>query len=474
MADEVKLNTDSKAGVGTIETAPLGAPSIAISEDDLHESVVVKKPLFKRPWFIAVVAIVVIVGVVFGVRYYLHAISHESTDDAFIDGHIVQISPKVTGNVVKLYITDNQKVKEGDLLIEIDPRDYEARLAQAQANLLAAQARHNSSQINVALTTTTSSAAVLQASSGLGEARSNVDSTKAQAQAARSRLEQAESQVRTAQANAEQYRADAVAAEAEAIRADADVKRYEELYKLDEVTRQQLDNAVAAARTANAKLNAARLKAAAYQAQVAEALAAERVAADGLKQAESLVLESEARVGQARGQLDAANAAPHQVAASRSQVNVAGAEIEQAQAAVRQAELELSYTKIYAPQSGSVTRKEVEEGMLLQIGQVIFSIVPDNLWVTANFKETQLTYMRPGQSVEIEVDAYPDKIFKGHVDSIQAGSGAAFSLLPPENATGNYVKVVQRVPVKILFDEPPDPDHALGPGMSVEPEVKVK
>ena len=474
MSKDIEPESSSTTRGGTVEAGEPGESSVAISQADLHESAAERKPFFKRPLVLAASAVILLVAIIFGARTYLHSISHESTDDAFIDGHIIQISPKVSGHVIKLHITDNQQVNEGDLLVEIDPRDFEARLAQARASLLAAQARHNSSEINVKFTSATSSAAVTQATSGLGQATSNVQSTRAHTEAMRSRLAQARVQIKTAQANAEQARAQAAASDAEATRAAADVKRYQQLYDLDEVSRQQLDQAVAAARVGNAQLEAARLKVAATDTQVAEAMAAEEVAANGVLQAESQVRESQARVGEARGQLAGANAAPQQVAASRSQVNVSSAEIEQAKAAVQQAELELSYSRISAPESGRVTRKAVEEGALLQVGQVLFAIVPDDLWVNANFKETQLTFMKPGQAVEIDVDAYPDKAFRGHVDSIQAGSGAAFSLLPPENATGNFVKIVQRVPVKIVFDEPPDPTHSLGPGMSVVPEVKVK
>jgi len=169
-----------------------------------------------------------------------------------------------------------------------------------------------------------------------------------------------------------------------------------------------------------------------------------------------------------------ANTGQQQVAVSQAQAQTAGASMEQLQAALDEAELELSYTKIYAPDSGRVANKSVEEGALVQAGQPLLAVVPGDVWVTANFKESQIGRMQPGQPVEISVDAYPDKTFKGHVDSIQPGTGARFSLLPPENATGNYVKVVQRVPVKIVFDEPPDPKHMLAPGMSVEPEVKIR
>ncbi|HEY0430701.1 MAG TPA: HlyD family secretion protein, partial [Pyrinomonadaceae bacterium] len=197
-------------------------------------------------------------------------------------------------------------------------------------------------------------------------------------------------------------------------------------------------------------------------------------AAQTAKQSETQIAGSQAGVGEAVGRLAQANTSRQQVAVSEAQSKTAGANIEQLRAEVEQAELQLSYTKIYATEDGRVTRKSVEEGALVQVGQPLLAIVPSHVWVTANFKENQIGRMAPGQAVEISVDAYPDKTFKGHVDSIQAGTGARFSLLPPENATGNYVKVVQRVPVKIKFDEPPDPKHLLAPGMSVTPEVAVR
>jgi membrane fusion protein (multidrug efflux system) len=183
---------------------------------------------------------------------------------------------------------------------------------------------------------------------------------------------------------------------------------------------------------------------------------------------------AQAGVSEAVGHLAQANTAPQQVAVSQAQAETAGMSLEQLQSAVRQAELELSYTKIYAPESGRVTRKAVEEGVLVQPGQPLMAVVSGEVWVTANFKEDQIGKFTPGQSVEIKVDAYPDRTFKGHLDSIQMGTGSRFSMIPPENATGNYVKVVQRVPVKLVFDEQPDPSHMLAPGMSVEPEVRIK
>jgi membrane fusion protein (multidrug efflux system) len=354
--------------------------SRALPESETEKSLPLRKPIYTRPLLMAALAVVFLGLASAGVRYWQYAQQYESTDDAFIQGHIVQISPKVSAQVMRVLIDDNQEVKQGDLLIELDPRDFEVALEQAQTN----------------------------------EA------------AARGRLQQAHAQLAVAKANVAQ--AQVVVAEANAVNAQADVQRYQSVTS-NAVSRQQVDSAIAAARTAKANVDAARQQVSAAQAQVAVA---------------------------------------------QSQIATDEAEVQQAQAQVRQAQLNLSYTKIYAPADGRVTQKHVEPGDYVQTGQALFAIVPHDVWVVANFKETQLTAMRPGQPAAIEVDAYPNRTFKGHVDSFQMGTGAAFSLLPPENATGNYVKVVQRLPVKIVFDEPPESVHLLAPGMSVVPEVKVR
>jgi len=382
-----------------------------------------------------VLAFVIVVGLAlltFGTRYVLYARAHESTDDAFIDGHIVGVSPKVASNVAHVYVDDNTHVKAGDLLVELDPRDSEARLAQARANLAAAVQQHRAASWNVRVVERTAGAGVEQAEAAVLTGERQVDG-------ARSRLEQARAQV--------------VAAEAEATRAAADVQRYESLLKYGAVSRQERDNAVATNDKAAADLDAAQR--------------ARQAVEDSLRQ-------QQAQLAQERARLASAQAAPDQMAQSRAQADQLAAQIGQYEAAVHQAELDLSYTRLYAPESGRVTRKSVEPGAYVQVGQTLFSIVPDRVWVVANFKETQLRHMRPGQPATVRVDAYPDRIFHGHVDSIQAGSGARFSLLPPENATGNYVKVVQRVPVKIVIDETADPQRVLGPGMSVVPDVRVR
>lgn len=413
-----------------------------------------------HPALVTLGAVAALVAIVVGVRYYAYATSHVSTDDAFIDGTIIQVSPQVAGSVATVYVTDNQEVHRGDLLLAIDPRDYEARLAQARANLAGAIAGSQGSQVAVGLTQGTSSAAVDQA-------RSALEAAQTQVIAARSRLSQAQAQVEMALANADQARAQVVAAEADVTRTSADARRYEELYKEAGVSRQQRDYAVTAAEASQAQLDAARKHVTAAEAQVADSRAAAHAAADGLHQAEAQAKEAAAG-------LAAAQANAKQVAIRQSDATQAQAAIAQAQAAVRQAELNLSYTKIYAPVAGHVTEKTVAVGDYVEAGQTLMAIVPEHLFVTANFKETDLASIRPGDPADIYVDAYPNLVLKGHVDSIMRGSGAAFSLLPPENATGNYVKVVQRVPVKIVFDQPADPSHPLGPGMSVVPVVRVR
>ncbi|HMZ81494.1 MAG TPA: HlyD family secretion protein [Acidobacteriota bacterium] len=427
----------------------------------------------RRPVQLGVVALLV-VGLLFGARTLVFAHGHESTDDAFIDGTVIPISSKVAGHIAKVYVKDNQTVRKGDLIAEIDDQDFQVKLAQAKAQLAAAQANLRSAQINVDLTSATSGGSLQQASAGVTSAQSQVQTSEALVSAAKARLEQARAQVATAQANLESSRAQLLAAEAESTQAATDAGRYQKLFDAGDTSRQRLDQALTIAQTAAAQVSAARMKVVATEAQVAEAKAQEISAQANLQQTQSQVGGAQAQVGEALGQLTSAQAAPHQVAQQQARAEAAQAAVTNAEAAVKEAELMVSYTKIYAPEDGRITRKAIDPGTYVQVGQSLVALVSNDMWIEANFKETQLTYMRPGQAVEIEIDAYPGKVFKGHVESIQSGTGARFSLLPPENATGNYVKVVQRVPVKIVFDQSPDPQFSLGLGMSVEPEVKVR
>jgi len=412
------------------------------TNEELQEEKSSKKP--KKRFFI--LTLLIIIGLVLGISYYHRSTIYVSTDNAYIEGHIISISPKVSGNIVKIHVKDNQKVEKGQLLVEIDPTDYEVRYEQAVAKLQAAIEKQKSASTNVSLTSITSSAAVEQASSAIEAARSNVDA--------------ADKQVSQARANIAQINADIESVKAEVDLAETNLKRYQNLYNKGAVSKQELDNALTAYRTTKAKLDAAQEKVSGAQFALQTALANKEVAAKSLAQA----------ISKYRG-LDTV---PEQVSISDAQNRMAGAEIKQLQAAVKQAKLDLQYTKIYAPSSGRVTSRSAEIGAFVQTGQPLMSIVPDDRWIIANFKETQLTNMREGQPVFIRVDAYPQKVFKGKVDSIQASTGSKSSLFPPENAVGSFVKVVQRVPVKIIFTEEPDPQYAIVPGMSVVPEVKVK
>jgi membrane fusion protein (multidrug efflux system) len=442
--------------------------------DEPHEHVR-KRPVYRRPGFLIGGAVVLVIAAILGLRYWLYARSHESTDDAFIDGHIIQVSPKASGYVSKVYVSDGQSINAGDLIAEIDPRDYEVKVAQAKAALDAGLAQQKQAQTQVTLTRATTRANVQQAAAGVQQARSQVAGARAGAASERSRTTQSSAGINAAEASVQQARSEVSAAMAEAARANADVQRYQMLYDKDEISRQRLDQAIATARTANAQVDVEREKVAAAEAQINAARAATSAAAQTAQRAQTQVSGAQAQVNEAIGKLAQAETAPQQVAVSQAQAASAGANLEQLRALVDQAELELSYTKIYAPESGRIARKSVEVGALVQVGQPLMAVVPGEVWVTANFKESQIGQVRPGQPVEISVDAYPDKVFKGHVESIQAGTGARFSLIPPENATGSYVKVVQRVPVKIVFEPNQiDSQHMLAPGMSVVPEVKVK
>ncbi|MDR1727533.1 MAG: HlyD family secretion protein [Acidobacteriota bacterium] len=408
----------------------------------------------------AVVAVVLVALLAWGLWYYIGSLSYEETDNAFFDGGVVQISPRIPGQVLRVHVADNQHVDKGDLIAEIDPRDFEASAAQARAAMDATGARETGAHSGLRLTSSVTQAVLVQAGAGLEAARDQVRVLQA-------RLRQDEAAVQAAQAGWQQAKAREDAAEAESKRAEADAVRYRALYEKDEVSFQTVDRAETDARSSKAHLDAARQAVAAAQAQHDQAQAGRTASAAALDIAEK-------QVRQAEGRFQEAQTAPQQVQVRQADLHSASAQKEQTAAALQLAELNLSYTKIYAPESGYITKKSVEPGNFVQPGQVLMALVSDRLWVVANFKETQLRHMRPGQPVAIRVDAYPQLDLRGRVDSIQSGSGARFSLLPPENATGNYVKVVQRVPVKIVLDAPPPEQYRIGPGMSVVPEVKVK
>jgi membrane fusion protein, multidrug efflux system len=400
----------------------------------------------RRTFYLLLVLVLVLVGAGIGLWYYLYSLDHESTDDAFIAAHMVQVSPRVPGRVIKLHFTDNQLVKAGDVLAEIDPRDYQVRLDQARAGLESATNQKKTAETNILLTIRVSLASLDQARAGVTQAEWGVEMASAGLDQAR--------------ATSERAKATADAADADAVRTAADLKRYEQLFAEKRLSSQQMDAATAAARAAAAQLEAARK---AYDSAVA-----------GAAFYQAQLSQARGKLDEQNAKLDDARAYPQRFDAVVSQYETASSEVERLKTLVAEAELALSYTQVLAPESGRLARKTVEEGNFLQPGQAMVSLVPENVWIVANFKETAMGRLRPGLKVTIAVDAYPGKVFHGHIDSLQPGSGSVFSLLPPENATGNFVKVVQRVPVKIVFDDPPDPQYWLAPGMSVVPEVTLK
>ena len=427
-----------------------GNESVSASVQSPSAGNMTAKPIAKggrRKIIKGVVAGLIVLLLAVAVPFIIHSLSYESTDDAFIDGDIVPVSPRVAGHVSRVAVSANRWVNAGDLLVELDARDYEARLEAAEAALESATAAENARRLGVELTRIT-------ATSELAEAQNKVESARAAVQEATARLAMS-------RAALEQARAQADSADAEHRNKAADLKRSREMAETQTISPQDLDHAATAEQIAAAGLVAAQKDITVRQAAVDEAGAA-------LKSAEADLRIADARLAQAQS-------APQRIEQSRFQADQSGSDVERARADMTQARLNLSYTKIVASCDGFVTRKNVEPGQFVQAGQSLMAIVPREVWVTANFKETQLTRMRPGQPVKIKVDAYPDAEFAGHVDSIQHGTGARFSLLPPENATGNYVKVTQRVPVKIVFDQPEKDIHVLlSPGMSVVPDVNVR
>ncbi|MGA2458420.1 MAG: HlyD family secretion protein [Terriglobales bacterium] len=385
----------------------------------------------RTKWGFILAGLVIVIGVFFLWRYLA---SYESTDDAQIDGHVNSVSARISGYVLKLNVEDNQYVEKGTVLVEIDPADLEGAVGEARAQYADAQAQASAAGINVPITDVSTSSQVSGAQGGVSGAQAGIS-------AAREQFEAAKSQVAEADANN--------------TKAQNDLVRYKQLIDKEEISQQQYDLAVSSAQGAAASLQAARSNADAYAAQI--------------KQAQS-------KLEQADADLRNAGNRSHTMRVMSARAQSAQAFAQQKKVALEQAELNLSYTKIMAPVSGVVSNRTVEVGQNVQPGQEMMKVIPlgeGDLWVTANFKETQLKKMKPGLPADIAVDA-SGKTYKGHVDSIAGASGARFSLLPPENATGNYVKVVQRIPVKIVFEPGVIKSHELRPGMSVVPKVWIK
>ncbi len=395
--------------------------------------------------YLVAAVVVVVLGVV-GYFLWTYVNAYETTDDAQIDGHINAVSGRVPGTVIDVQAEDEQYVKAGDILVRLDPRDYEVALAKAQADLGDAEAALESSRIDVPITTTNTASQLKTATSSRADATAFVQGSQRQLTAAQARLDSAQAQVRESEANVK--------------RTSDDVTRYKLLVDKNEIPRQQYETAVSTAAAAQAALDARG--------------ASVREADQNIAVAQSAVDQANQRITQADASIESAMTAPKQVAVSEARTRSALAQVAQKQALVDQARLNLGYCTIVAPVAGIVGKKTVELGQNITPGQQLLAVVPlDDIWVTANFKETQLTHMKAGQHVRVTVDA-DGRTYTGTIVAVGGASGSRFSVLPPENATGNYVKVVQRIPVRINLDAGQNSDHRLRPGMSVDPKVYVE
>ena len=384
------------------------------------------------PGFRIAVIIAVVVLLVVGFFVYRYVTSYETTDDAQVDGHVNSVSTRIAGNVIKLDVLDNQSVPAGTVLVEIDPADYQVAYERAKADFESAQAAAAAAGVDVPITSVSTSSQVSSTEADVAGARAGISAARQQLDAARAQLDQAE---------------------ANNVKAQNDLGRYKQLVDKQEISQQQYDQAVAAAKASAAAVDAARANADAARSQVTEA---------------------QSKLAQAEANWRNAQTAPQQVQIMRSKAASALADAQRKKADLDQALLNLHYTKVVAPVAGVVSDRTVEVGQNVAPGQELLKIIPLNdVWITANLKETQLRDMKVGQRVTIEVDAN-GRTYKGKVDSIAGASGARFSLLPPENATGNYVKVVQRIPVKIVLDPGENNDQSLRPGMSVDPKIWVR
>lgn len=435
-------------------------------------------------WLIMLV--VIVAGVAYGVHSYHVSQTREVTDNAQIDGTITQISSRVRGQVVEVMVKDNDVVKKGDLLYRLDPSDYQTRVDSAESALISAKNRLEQARLEVALSDRTTSAQVDERLSSVAVSQQQVAAAGqavavARAEAARTEagIAEARSAITRAQAGVKEAQAQQAKAETEAKRLSNDRERYRVLLGKREVSQQQFEAVAAQAQQAQAQVESARQQVAAARAVVASAQAglsnaeaARQVALEGIGRAEAGQGEAQARVGEAQSRLQAARAGTLQTSVTRSSLEGYQAEIDRAEATLKQARLDLSYTEVTAPSDGRVTNKNISPGQYVEIGTPALALVDESdLWVVANFKETQMEHMTVGQEATLTVDTYPNTPLHGKIQSIQAGTGSVFSLLPPENASGSFVKVVQRIPVKIALSGEEQKKVPLRPGMSVEATV---
>jgi membrane fusion protein, multidrug efflux system len=422
-------------------------PSIAQSPTAEFAAIAEPRRSRKKFFLLSLAALLSVCFVIAGLLWWQYATTHEDTDDAYIDGDMTSISGRRPGTVTELDVTDNQTVKTGQLLLKLDPRDYANAVDQARADYDLAVRQYGEAQSSVQQTASSADAQILQSSGDVGNASAGVASAKASIAEAQANIQQAQSQLTEKVANREQ--------------AQLDYKRYQVLDKAGAVTGQQYDQA-------HTNLTVAQAQETATQTMLGQSK-------ERLAQAHAAYNRAVAGVTKSKGNVQAAVAATKQIAVNTQHVKVTQASVEKAKAALDMALLNLSYTKIYAPIDGKVGKRAVEVGQRVEAGQPLLAVVQNNKWVTANFKETQLGHMTPGQPVQIAVDTFGGHKFNGHIDSLSPASGARFAVLPPDNATGNFTKIVQRVPVKIALDITPEElaKYPISQGMSCEVTVKV-
>ncbi|MBD2197791.1 MULTISPECIES: HlyD family secretion protein [Calothrix] len=412
----------------------------------------------------------------FGYNYWQYASAHESTDNATVVGNIHQVASRIPGTVSQVLVNDNQLVQPGQLLVKLDPQDYQSKVQQAQAALQTARSQAEAAQANILLASQTSTGKTTQAQGDVSSAVAAISTAQAAVREAQAGIPAAQAEVQLAQAGIPAAQAQVAQANANLAKAQTDYNRYSSLFKEGAIARQQLDTARAAYDVAVAQKNAAVQGVEQAQARLAAAKVGVAKAQSQLAQAQEGVTSAQAKLAASKGGLQQATATGQDTAVKQSQYEAAKAAIAQAEASLKDAQLQLSYTNITAPSAGRVGRKNVEVGNRVQVGTPLMAIVDNGYWVVANFKETQLNKMQPGQPVEVKLDAFPNHQFTGRVDSISPASGAQFALLPPDNATGNFTKIVQRIPVKVILDQKSIQgyDSRITPGMSAEVTVEVK
>ena len=466
----------------TIVTMPRSTPPTDLDTEPISilesEAPVASAPQRKKPIALILggLGLGAIAASVAGYHYWDYSSSHQATDNAIVAGHIHQVSSKIVGTVANVLVKDNQLVQPGQLLVQLDPSDYQNKVQQAQAALASARLQANTAQATIALAAQTTNGKTTQAQGDVSTAQAAITTAQATVQEALAGIPAAQAVVQETIAGISVARSQVAQANANLARAKSDYDRYNTLAQQGAVARQQLDTARAAYDVAQAQQSSASQGVQQAQARLAAANVGVAKAKSQLAQAQAGITTAQAKLAASKGGLQQATASGQQTAVNRSQYAAAQSAISQSQVALKNAQLQLSYLNITAPSAGRIGKKTAEVGNQIQIGAPLMVVVGHDYWVVANFKETQLGKMKTKQPVEVKLDAIPSHTFRGYVDSVSPASGAQFSLLPPDNATGNFTKIVQRIPVKISLDPQSIKGYEsrIAPGMSAEVTVEIK